>query len=221
MSTAYHPAFGAAVNYTLTRLPDNPDRQVAATVAQIVAYIKEDAQHPRIQEIARSCYRLGGGDPVLGVWKHVKQIRFEQDWDTAQALAVDDPRKPNVIEVLIRPIDQAGQIDRGNAIGDCDCFQLYGLCLLTALGIPAALVTVAADSDRPKEYSHVYGAAYPNGQRLPLDFSHGPHPGWECNHLGKIREWPIDEGPSLLFGGAAILAIAAASYWCFTTWSAA
>lgn len=220
MLNAYHPAWGNTVNYSLTRLPDSPDAQVAVTIAEVIRLIKEDAQSPIIREIAQRCGR--GGDPVAGVWRHVKQLRFAQDFDTAQELDTPAPWKEDVVEVLIRPIDQAQLAAAGNGTGDCDCFQLYGLCLLTALGIPAALVTVSAAPERPREYSHVYGVAYLNGQRIPLDFSHGPHIGWECPNLGRLREWPIDESTgTLVIRTGAILAIAYASYWAITKWSEA
>jgi hypothetical protein len=55
-------------------------------------------------------------------------------------------------------------------------------------------MTVAADSKRPREFSHIYVVAYYKGQRIPLDFSHGPYPGWECPS-SRMKEWPVYETP--------------------------
>jgi hypothetical protein len=117
-------------------------------------------------------------------------MRFKRDETIADELQVDDKRKPDTIEVLIRPIDQWLLIKlRGLGVGDCDCFHMYGACLLLALGIPCSLVTVSADPERPNEFSHVYLASYLNGVRTPLDISHGDYPGWEAPNLGRVKEW--------------------------------
>lgn len=115
---------------------------------------------------------LGNGDPNRSVWNLLKpSMQFKQDEAIADDLEVDDARKPDTIEVLIRPLDQWLLIKlRGLGIGDCDCFHMYAACLLIALAVPCSLVTVAADPDRPYEFSHVYLASYWNGQRVPWIF---------------------------------------------------
>lgn len=198
MGEAYHPDFGRPVGYEFVRLPDTPDGQVRSTIGYIRDFVRADSKSPIVREYALEMVRLGEGDPNIGLWRLIKPlIRFRQDEDIAADLASDDARKKDAIEVLIRPVDQLALIAlRGMGVGDCDCFHLTGCALLAALGIPSALVTVSANSERPQEFSHVYMASYWNGRRFPLDLSHGEYPGWECPNLGRIEEWPIERGPA-------------------------
>lgn len=195
MDTAYHPDFGANVRYEFERMPEDPDAQVRMAVRKVIGYLRADVCSPIIQEMARRALELGNGNPIAGVWKSVKSsMRFQHDDVSARRLEVDDARKEDVVEVFIRPVDQALMIMlRGMGFEDCDGYEMYAGCLLTALGVPCALVTIAAEPERPEQFSHVYIAAYVHGKRIPLDFSHGPHPGWEAPNLGRIKEWPIWE----------------------------
>ena len=197
LETAYHPDFGREVQYEFRALPEAADGQVRSTIHDIMGFIRQDAQSPFIQAEARRMLELGDGNPNLGLWKMLKPaMRFKQDEDIAGDLAVDDDRKKDTIEVLIRPIDQWMLIKlRGIGIGDCDCYSMYGACLLTALGIPSVLCTVSAHKDRPHEFSHVYLVSYWNGIRFPLDISHGEYPGWECPNLGRLKEWRVMPTP--------------------------
>jgi len=192
--TAYHPAFGQSVPYTYVSLPEDPDGQVSATCHEMIRLIQVDSRSPIVQKEAQRALGLGGGDPIAGLWQIAKQqIRFQQDEDTASQLQIDDPRKATTVEVLVRPVDQARLIEtQGSGIEDCDGFVMYAGCILHSLGIPCSLVTVAADRQDPRQFSHVYLACYQDGKRIALDFSHGPYPGWECPNLGRIKEWPIE-----------------------------
>ena len=196
MPAAYHPDFGQVVNYSFEAVPDDPDAQVEIAVERVIGYALADSSDPLIQEQAQKCLELGGGDPIAGVWAHVKpHIRFKEDIDIAEALNVTDARKSGAVEVFIRPVDQARLIqERGQGVEDCDGFTGYGLCLLTALGVPCTLATVAADARDPSRYSHIYIVAYPGaGRRVAVDLSHGKFPGWECPNLGRAKEWPVDD----------------------------
>jgi hypothetical protein len=192
MRQAFHQGFGSQVNFTVERMSDNPDAQVRHTMDRIRHYILEDAASPFVQHEARRALALGGGDPILGVWRLIRSsMRFQQDSQTAAQLHQTDVPAGDVVEVLIRPRDQALLIMmRGMGFEDCDGYEMYAACLLAVLGVPSALVTVAAGLSEPWRFSHVYLAAYPNGRRIALDFSHGPYPGWEIPSP-RIREWPI------------------------------
>jgi len=203
MDTAYHPDFGAKVAFTFERMPNDPEAQVRQAMAKAICLIREDAQSEMIRADAARAAQCP--DPISGVWNIIKpHMKFKQDADIATDLHLDEATKKDwnvgddTVEVFIRPLDQSLLIAlRGMGVEDCDGFTMYGACILTAMGIPCALVTVAADGSRPREFSHVYVAAYPNGigtkPRIPLDFSHGERPGWECPHH-RIREWPVPEG---------------------------
>lgn len=218
---AYHPDFGGRVRFDFEAMPDDPDGQVAQTMDKIRALSREDADHPLIAEHAARALRLGygptrnyAGQAIAGVWDHVtRSIKFKQDAELANALQTDDPRIADVVEVVIRPIDQARLIDTRGGVEDCDGFEGYASSLLTRLGIPWSLVTVAAEPRRPAQFSHVYLAAYVDGVRIPLDFSHGPYPGWECPNLGRIKEWPGVVSPQSAFcSGLVVLGFVAALY---------
>lgn len=196
MQTAYHPAFGERVPYSFISLPESPDGQVRETCREVIRLIRYDAANSAlVKEDAHAYLKAGQGNPIAGTWKMRDKMRFQNDEKTAAETDIKDPRLQDTIEVLIRPHDQAKLI-RLKDVGfeDCDGYSMYAGCLLTALGIPVSLVTVAADREQPERYSHVYLAAYPEGPkgpRIPLDFSHGKYPGWECPNLGRIQEWPV------------------------------
>lgn len=196
MSVAFHPDFGQQIRYSIDPLPEDPHGQVRVTMSRLRRLLRMDSQDPWFQQHAQ-VIRTASQDPIKAVWDHCKQMmRFQSDEETAKRLETKDTRKEDAIEVLIRPIDQALLIQlRGIGVEDCDGYELYAGCLLTALGVPASLVTVSADEDEPSRFSHVYLAAYPMGYdkrpRIPLDFSHGDYPGWECPNTGRMKEWPI------------------------------
>ena len=193
LDTAYHPDFGQPVSYAFESMPEDPNAQVRMTVERVIRHILADCLNPDVQGQARQALELGSGDPIAGVWRAVKPyIRFRQDFDIAQDLGTADPRKASVVETLIPPAVQAVLIKlRGHGVEDCDGFTMYAGCLLVALGIPVTMCTVSAERARPREFSHVYLVAYPNGQRVAMDVSHGPYPGWECPNTGRKREWII------------------------------
>lgn len=211
MDTAYHPDFGAQVNYTFEAMPDDPDAQVDQTVDRLISNLNADVSHPVIQEMAARALDAGAGDPITGVWAEVKpHIAFKQDFDIAQDLQAADPRKATVVETIIRPVDQALLIlSQGKGVEDCDGFTGYAACLLTALGVPVSFVTVNADSDVPRQFSHIYIAAYPpGGERIALDFSHGAYPGWECPNLGRVKEWPVSGSSTGVLVPLAVIGLA-------------
>jgi len=192
MDTAYHPAFGGPAAYRFEAMPEAPDAQVRMTIRKAVGWALCQCYTPEVQKAAADALELGHGHPVKGVWEAIKpHIRFQQDYDTGQQLAVDDPRKRSIVETMIPPASMAQLIERGTAVEDCDGFTMYGAALLCALGIPCCMCTVSADPEKPWEFTHVYLVAYWNGQRIPMDLSHGPYMGWECPNLGRKREWPV------------------------------
>lgn len=200
MQTAYHPAFGLRVPFRFDWLPESADGQVRGAISKVISYMREDAKASLISEDCRRVLELGGGDPIRGIWKHVKPLmKFQRDEKTAADLETDDPRIQDTVEVFIRPVDQSLLIKlRGMGLEDCDGYVMYAGCILLALHIPVSLVTIAADAKDPSRFSHVYLAVYPDGfgrRRIPLDLSHGPYPGWECTSMlppgRRIKEWPV------------------------------
>jgi hypothetical protein len=206
--TAYHPELGTLVNYEASPLSSDPDTQVAQTIHRMRRHVIEDSTSAPIQRDAAGI-QASGADPVSGTFWHVKnRVGFRQDEQLAEPLRrfLDG----DVVEVLIRPRDLA-QMD--TPLEDCDGYSSYGPAILRALGVPCNFVTVAADNREPGRFSHVYAACYPNGERVALDSSHGPYPGWDSIDSGqvtRVKEWAID-GPDwseLLLIGCVLFAFA-------------
>lgn len=210
MPVVHHPGFGGSVRYQPVTLSDDPDVQVAQTIDLMRQYAREDSQSSAIQLEALAAIGEYPGSPEEAVYRWVKRrVQFLNDEHTAQPLGVFEIP---VVEVLIRPIDLAAMCSNGGCrrAGDCDDFSMYGAALLLALGRRVSFVTVAADAADPERFSHVYLASYgPNGERIPLDISHGPAPGWETQHYTRREEWPIDGNSDWL----TLAAVAGAAYF--------
>lgn len=183
------------VNYSVRELGWDANEQVRQTLSLMRERAGEDAANPWFKE--RAVLLAGSGGPrerALRLYGHVKQanIQFTRDEITGSGVRGLGIGEQDVVEAIVRPIDMAQYVDRGMAIGDCDDFSMYLAALLKANGVPCSFATVAADEKAPDQFSHVYVVAYPDGERLPLDASHGPYAGWEVpNRFGKYREWPV------------------------------
>lgn len=200
MQAAYHPGFGATINYTVTELPDDPDGQVAETIALMDKYACEDSRSPQIQEAIRQAIAQYGPDPIWNsYWFTKRLIQFNQDEDTAWGLTGIQEHiadKSEIAEAIVRPRDLWDMGLNGSArIEDCDGFSMFLSSMLKGSDVDCSYVTIAADKRDPSIYSHVYVAAYPGyGGRVPLDASHGPHPDWEFSRPYRKREWIVGSG---------------------------
>lgn len=215
--TLVHPVLGP-VRYQINEVPDDPDQQVEQTIALMRRYAVEDSTCPQFQGDVSSCAQ---SDPIDDVWRYlsrkdgVRGMQFVRDETTGAPFSERVGKWSPIVETLIRPVDQAGLLQPQ---GDCDDFSMYGAAQLLARGVPCAYVTVAADDSDPTMYSHVYLVAYPQsgpyaGRRVPLDLSHGDHPGWETqNRFGKRREWPLVGGTKAYGCDLTLLLIAAGGY---------
>jgi hypothetical protein len=201
-----HPSLGK-VRYELTEVSDDPDTQVAQTIALMKRYALEDSSHPILINDASAAVQ--SMDPISDTFEYLRRnggrgMQFVRDEDIGSPFA--DGWRP-LVEALIRPADQALL---SSPQGDCDDFSMYGAAHLLARGVPCSFATVAASDSDPSAYSHVYLVAYPKsgpyaGQRVPLDLSHGPYPGWEVpNRFGKRAEWGVDHTSDILLWGLAL-----------------
>jgi len=193
----YHPELGQLVDYSVTPLSSDPDTQVAQTISRMRANVLEDSGSAPIYKDAAAIRASGSGDPLADTfWFNKQRLVFQQDRALAKPLPIDG----EVVEVLIRPRDlSAGRRSPGpmhHPAEDCDGFASLAAAQLRAQGIPCNFVTEAADAKEPGRFSHVYLACYPeSGERVAIDVSHGPYPGWECTETGQVtrlKEWPID-----------------------------
>lgn len=208
-----HPSWGE-LRYETTVVSEDPDEQAAEVIGLMRGYVEADYRAPAVARQAREAMARGG-DPVEAVFHHVKgQLSFVRDEVTA--LPIQPYHSQPIVEVLVRPLDMAALCEGGGCrrSGDCDDYAMYTAALLLNLGVPVSFVTLAADAADPTRYSHVYLAAYPDGQggrRIPVDVSHGPYVGWEApDRYGKKQEWPVGSGSLLpwLAGGGLVYAAA-------------
>ncbi len=213
-----HPQLGT-VNYRVRELGWDPDGQVTQTIQVMRGKVAEDSANPWFQQRARGI--VNSQDPAQitqQVWEHVKSaIKFNRDEATglrSDGLGIGGGNPNDIVEVIIRPVDMAGYIDQGIAIGDCDDFSMYLAAMLKSLGVECSFCTVAASAKAPNQYSHVYVVAYPNGERVPCDASHGQYCGWEVeNQFGKRDEWPVYDRARLFIGDLVVNAALVAGAW--------
>ena len=194
MQTATHPEFDFPVNYSTSYLPGGNSAQVSATIDMMRRYAIEDSDNPIFVDALGKFQSVNSttADPCALAFNFARSImRFQRDEVTGS------PLDPNVIEVLIRPVDAVVMCERqGDKIpGDCDCFSMLVSCALRVLGVSSSFVTVAADGGDPASYSHVYVVAWPGtSDRVAVDASHGPYVGWEAPNTGMYCEWPLAGG---------------------------
>lgn len=183
-----HPALGR----TFTRLHtirDTADEAVEDTIALMREYVFADVATPAIQDTLRllliGCATHDQECLAEHIWRWVwSSCRFVEDYELAEFLRPYGVNPDDVPEVLVRPSEMV-RVRRG----DCDDFTMLVACLLEAAGIPWAFDVVAADPGNPQEFSHVYVLAFPNGNTLALDASHGKYPGWEAPRVYRERLW--------------------------------
>ena len=204
-----HPDFHLPVQVQAEVVGDDPDEQVARTIQLMRGYVLEDLNDPLIKEAAAGLGGPGDRETAEAVWSRVKELmRFSDDQGIASRAgsglaSLEYP----VVEVLIRPRDVLELSSGGPVTGDCDDFSMLTAALLEANGIRCSFVTAAADPESER-YSHVYVVAHlEDGERFPLDASHGEYPGWEVPSSRK-REWPLGAGRMMLL----LVAIAAVCY---------
>lgn len=195
----HHPQLGP-VNVEYTYVDESGNGEVYATLAVMSRYAVEDAQTPAIQRDAQAVRELAarsGGRLSDAVWQYVRgRVKFLND-EVLIASAGSQLRGSDdvpVIEVLVRPVDMSGG-GVAARLGDCDDFSMWVASILVALGVPCSWVVMAGDRRDPDRYSHVYVAAYENGERVAIDASHGTVAGWESpNYLGLREEVPVTGG---------------------------
>lgn len=187
MQTVQASTFGAAL---LTRTPckSDTDSSTAATIGLMQQYILAASQNPDIIAAAQEALR---GIPDYApawrkadaIWAWVKaNFRFQTD----EAILAHSFGLGPENELLIRP-----ELFLQVRTGDCDDFSMLTCSLLRAAGVPAQLVTIAADPGEPGRWSHVYAAVVlENNNTIPMDTSHGLYFGWESPRSYRKAAWP-------------------------------
>lgn len=197
-----HPALGRGLRYEITPVEWGGDGQTADVIGLMRRYALEDAGSAVIKaDVERAkAYRPDLPWHEAAYWWVKDRLRFTRDEQTARPVAaiegLDAGDGNVVVETLIRPVDMASLPD-GMREGDCDDYSMYLASLLTAMGYRVWFATLAASPDST-DYSHVYVVVRDGeGNRIPLDASHGGYPGWEAPEAGRgmrYREWAVNGG---------------------------
>mgnify|MGYP006915175154 CR=1 FL=1 len=189
-------------------LPMDADGQVRAVIERMREYALADStSEPVRSAVADAASRFPDPDIACSIFHWIKsRVQFERDETRNRELGIggDDV----LVEVLTRPVDL---LTMRGARGDCDDYSMLAASMLIAAGRPVQFCTVAANSNEPGKFSHVYVETVDrHGRRLPLDTSHGKYPGWEVGRfvsVTRFESWPVQRACTAL-----ILAAAAGFY---------
>jgi len=205
------------LNYSVERVPEESDAQVAATIALMSKYVCADCQSGAVIYDAQCAVASDPNNPLAGIHQFVRsRLKFRNDEEIVQPYDWMLPKQgmsgeDYFVECLKRPIDVSLEYanTQRQVEGDCDDFAMYCAALLKALNVDCAFATVGANSKNPNVFSHVYVVAYWRGNRYAMDCSHGPYAGWEvANEYGKFCEWGIFDRTSYGLVGLGIAALA-------------
>jgi hypothetical protein len=181
------------------RIPagDSTDVATERTIRMMAEYIRFGAVDPAIEATAEYAARhfSFGEDrsPASLAWAvfwYVKHcIKFRLDEATMFRVGLRDEHDfLTAPSVLVRMKDPSE---------DCDGFTMLTAAMLSSLGIPVYIVTVAANAGEPQRWSHVFVVAIVDGQVMPLDTSHGIGPGWMVprSRIFRLQAWNLDGDP--------------------------
>ncbi|MBK7927070.1 MAG: hypothetical protein IPJ98_06085 [Bryobacterales bacterium] len=141
------------MNVAAEVLPDDPDAQVAHTISRMRELALADAGTAFIRDLARG-FPAGERECAEAAFWFVRGlVRFQRD---AQ-LVPDFPFAPEIIEVLIRPVDL---LSMAKPRGDCDDFCMALAALLVARGIGVHLRRSRPIRAIRSRFSHVYVVAH-------------------------------------------------------------
>ena len=179
------------------------DGATAQTVRRMCEYIRAGVDDPECRSVAAYAWEHFGRNSddaaakCWAVWWWVKHcIKYRSD--EATMFRIGEQGQQDLLiapAVLVRMKDPAE---------DCDGFSMLVATLLTILGVNCVIATVAVDPSDRSRWSHVFCCALlPDGQVMPLDASHGKHPGWmvPAAHISRWQAWdlnarPVDVQPS-------------------------
>ncbi len=180
----------------------DPDTATAETILLMCGQIDRSANDPQLRALARDAItRYKGGPFYLAGRRDPKSADAiaQSDWWLAK-LNLRFVHHEKMIRVLWGESDQLQLlispdvlIRTWGAEGDCAIYTMLICALLKAQGIGYEVVTVACDRTQPSTFSHVYARAIlSDGDRLPLDASHGKNPGWEVPAHDVFRKRVYD-----------------------------
>jgi hypothetical protein len=185
-----------------TKAAADTDTATKQTVEKMCEYIRAGAIDEQVKACADYAWRkfgMGLDNPALKCWavfwwlKH--SIKFRSDEATMFRVGEEGQQ-----DLLIAPAVLARMKDPAE---DCDGFTMMAAAMLSALGVPVVVATVAVDPRDPSRWSHVFPCALlpagtsPVGNVLPLDASHGSGPGWMVPpaRISRWQAWDLNARP--------------------------
>ncbi len=191
--------YNGRVPVQVDRVPAGADTDTATarTIKLMAEYIRAAVSDPEVVRCADYAFRrFGAGNASCAakcwaVFWYVKHcIKFRSDEATLFRLGQHDEHdlilSPSVLVRLKEPSE------------DCDGFTCLGAAMLSILGVPVYIATVAVDLDNPGRWSHVFPIAVCDGRVVPLDMSHGEKPGWMVprGRINRFQAWGLDGKPA-------------------------
>lgn len=195
--TAEHFA-GSSIPFSLHATRTDPTSNEIATrdtIAHMRMLALRSAKHPLVQgavvqAIANVPSESNAREFVVAIydWMQAK-IEFKDGDELMRELWGVHPGEAQLQITPLRLLT----MDRPK--GACnDQSALLAAMLLNVPDIGVEFVTVGADPDNPERWSHVYvEAILLDGERMPLDVSHGPYAGWEEGRVSKRKVWKVRE----------------------------
>jgi hypothetical protein len=182
-----------AVKQEKVAASDDPNVATRQTVEKMCEYIQAGQADDLVRwwaECGIQRYGRNLRDPHSLIWAMYWLVKH------AIQFARDEPRLFRVgegdgLDMLIAP---AVLVRMAQPKEDCDGFTMLLCALLASVGVRTVIVTIAADPSDPSRWSHVFPmAAMPSGSMVPLDASHGTHPGWMVprNHIFRWQAWDL------------------------------
>lgn len=174
----------------------NSDVSTADTIRIMRRYAHQYAQHPAVQQATLTAISRGATsqrDIACAIFYWVRgNVVFVSDEQVLYSELGVAPVELDKELLIVPPLLLA----MPTPAGDCDDFSLLVACMLLCAGIEPFWVTVAADPQDPRTFSHIYICAYlaDEDSALPLDPGNrlpAVSPGWESTAVTRKAIWRV------------------------------
>jgi hypothetical protein len=170
-------------------LPANPEAASMMSLDYIHALARDGREDPIVRRQAFTILRQAG----VREKDYPGMIVAIHRWIQRHLYYMHDPTGT---EMLTQARVLLAQIERGEAVEDCDSFVLLEHALLNAVGIPTQSVIWKADRRDPTQWSHITLEAHDGRRWVSLDPIMKDKPvGWAPPKFYGRRVVPVGDGP--------------------------
>lgn len=170
-------------------LPANPEAASMMSLDYIHALARDGREDPIVRRQAFTILRQAG----VREKDYPGMIVAIHRWIQRHLYYMHDPTGT---EMLTQARVLLAQIERGEAVEDCDSFVLLEHALLNAVGIPTQSVIWKADRRDPTQWSHITLEAHDGRRWVSLDPIMKDKPvGWAPPRYYGKRVVPVGDGP--------------------------